>query len=133
MLYKHTNVSGKHLREQTQFKLIVKKELVATNGLLISDVSVFGAKTRKVAQQPSTFSTRNTLERGPVASKSSLLIGILQGTPLPQQVKSVTGLVLQFKVLTEHPKKPRSQVSKQESLQFHLYKRIHYYLDCYCT
>ena len=56
-----TYVSCKHLKAQIQLRFIVKKELVATYGYG-SVVSVFGAKTLKVAQQPSTFSTLKTLE-----------------------------------------------------------------------
>ena len=77
-------------------------------------------KTLKVAQQPSIFSTRNTLEQDPgVVEQStlSLVVGMVQGVPLPLQVYNVTGLVLQPTVVVPHPKNPRSQVSRQQSPQ----------------
>jgi hypothetical protein len=90
----------------------VKKEFVGSYGKELV-VSVFGIRTLKVAQQPSTFSILKILEV--VVSRGSLLIGILQGTPLPQHVYNITGRVLQFTELVQHPKKPLSQVSKQAS------------------
>ena len=112
-----TNVSGRHLSEQTQFRFIVKKELVATYGIVVSVVSGLAANTLKVAQQPSIFSTRKTLEHVTPSSPQvtfSLVVGILQGVPLPQQVYSITGLVLQLSVVAPHPKHPRSHFSKQQ-------------------
>ena len=99
---------------------MVKNEFVATYGFSVSVVSGFGAKTRNVAQQPSIFSTRKTLEQLPgvvVQSILSLVVGIVHGAPLPLQVYKVIGLVLQLKVVVPQPKNPRSQVSKQQSPQ----------------
>lgn len=83
-------VSGKQRSEQTQFKFIVKNEFVATYGIVAaSAVSGFGANTRKVAQQPSIFSTLKTLEQVTPASPQvtfSRVVGILHGVPFPQQV-----------------------------------------------
>ena len=101
-------------------KFIVKNELVATYGIKVSVVSGFGAKTLNVAQQPSIFSTLNTLEQVTPSSPHttfSRVVGILHGVPLPQHVYNITGLVLQFNVVAPHPKNPRSHVSKQVSLQ----------------
>lgn len=113
-------MSCKHLNEQTQFRFIVKKLFVATYGIVsTSVVSGFGASTLNVAQHPSTFSTLNTFEHVTPAvpqTTSSLVVGIDHGVPFPQQVYNTTGLVLQPNVDTEHPKKPRSQVSKHASL-----------------
>lgn len=102
---------------------MVKNEFVATYGFSVSVVSGFGAKTRNVAQQPSIFSTRKTLEQVvPTFSQliSSFVVGILHGVPLPQQVYKITGLVLQLNgVVTPQPRNPLSQVSRQLSaLQF---------------
>ena len=80
--------------------------------------SVLAANTRNVAQQPSTFSTLNTLEHVTptvVQSTFSLVVGIDHGVPLPAQVYSIIGLVLHPTVDTAHPRKPRSQVSKHAS------------------
>ena len=113
-------MSFKHLRLHTQFKFIVKNEFVGTYGLATSVVSGFGARTRNVAQHPSTFSTRNTFEQVTPASPqvtSSFTVGILHGVPFPQQVYNITGLVLQLSgAEIPHPRKPRSQVSKHVSL-----------------
>lgn len=74
-----------------QLQSIVKNELVVTYGYR-EVVSVFSARTLKVQQLPSIFSTLNTVEQVvPIASPlqlvvTSLVIGILQGVPLPQQV-----------------------------------------------
>jgi len=87
-----TKVSSKHLIMHTQLKLIVKNELVASNGNP-AVVSVFGANTLKVAQQSSNFSNLNTVEVSVTAG--SLLIGIANGVAPPEQVYKVTGLVLQ--------------------------------------
>ena len=76
---------------QTQLKLIVKNELVLSNGN-IEVVSVFGARTLKVAQQSSSFSNLNTVEV-PVTA-GSLDIGIARGVLPEEQVYNVTGLVL---------------------------------------
>lgn len=118
--YTHsTAVSCKQRITQRQFKSIVKKEFVATYGTLAVDAgSVLGAKTRKVAQLPSNFSTRKTLEQfvyGSLQSIFSFEIGIFHGVPLPQQVYNITGLVLQTSELAPHPKNPLSQVSRQFS------------------
>lgn len=84
-----TNVSVKQRIAQTQSKLIVKKELVATYGLTLV-VSGLSARTRQVQQFPSTFSTLNTLEQvvdiSVQVAVESLLVGIVHGAPLPQQV-----------------------------------------------
>ena len=88
--------------------------------MFVSSVSGLAAKTLKVAQQPSIFSTLKTLEQvAPAALQLmfSLVVGMLHGVPLPQQVYSITGLVLQLNVETPQPKKSRSQVSRQDSLE----------------
>lgn len=91
-----TKVSSKHLSMQQQPKLIVKKELVASNGNVLV-VSVFGASTLKVAQHPSNFSSLKTVEVS--VSVGDLLIGIASGVfPLPH-VYSTIGLVLKNKQL----------------------------------
>src|SRR5699024_2914927 len=69
-----TKVSSKHLSEHTQFRLIVKNEFVAMNGKVVVG-SVFGVKTRHVAQQPSNFSNLNTEDV--TVSVGLLLIGIV--------------------------------------------------------
>ena len=77
-------------------------------------------KTLKVAQQPSIFSTLNTLEQvaSPVPHTTfSRVVGILHGVPFPQHVYNTTGLVLHPRVVVPHPKNPLSQVSKQVSPQ----------------
>jgi len=98
----------------------VKKLLVATYGIVsTSVVSGLGANTLNVAQHPSTFSTLNTFEHVTPSvphTTFSLVVGMLHGVPFPQQVYNIIGLVLQPIVDTEHPKKPRSQVSKHASL-----------------
>lgn len=117
-----TNVSFKHLRAQTQFRFIVKNEFVATKG--IADASSqfgFGSSTLNVAQQSSSFSIRKTLEHfsSHVSQFTfSFVVGILHGVPFEQQVNNIIGLVLQFKLDAEQPKKPLSHVSKQLSMQF---------------
>jgi hypothetical protein len=73
-----------------------------------------------VQQLPSIFSTLNTDEQVVVSVQPvvvSLLIGIVQGVPLPQHVYKVTGLVLQIKQLGPPPSIGLSQVSKQLSGQ----------------
>ena len=86
-----TNVSSKHLKQQTQFRLIVKNELVATKGYADSE-SVFGASTLHVAQQSSNFSNLNTVEV--LVSVGLLDTGIARGLfPVPQ-VYNTIGLVL---------------------------------------
>ena len=122
-------MSFKQRSAHTQFKFIVKNEFVATYGLATSVVSGFGARTRNVAQQPSIFSTRNTLEQvTPTFPQvtSSFVVGILHGVPFPQQVYKITGLVLQLNgVVIPQPRKPLSQVSRQLSaLQFAFCCRI---------
>jgi len=77
---------------QTQLKLIVKNELVHTNGN-IEVVSVLGSSTLKVAQQSSNFSNLNTVDV--VVSPGSLEIGIANGVLPEEHVYRVTGLVLQ--------------------------------------
>ena len=89
--YKHTKVSFRQRRQQTQFKFMVKKLFVVLYSL-VSVVSVFGTKTRKVQQHPSHFSTLNTLLVSP--SAVLLLVGIDQAVPLPAQVYNIIGLVL---------------------------------------
>ena len=106
-----TNVSSKHLIIQTQPKLIVKKEFVASYGNVLPS-SVFGANTLNVAQQPSNFSNLKTLLV--VVILGSLLIGITSGVLPLAHVYSTIGLVLKNKQLF-CPKKPLSQVSKQQS------------------
>ena len=86
-----TKVSSKHLIIQTQFKLIVKNEFVETNGNTLV-VSGFGARTLKVAQHPSNFSKRNTVEV--IVSSGSLDIGSASGVFPDPQVYKDTGLVL---------------------------------------
>ena len=86
-----TTVSSRHLSMQQHPKLIVKNELVASYGKTL-DSSVLGASTLQVAQQPSNFSSLNTLLV--VVILGSLLIGIASGVfPLPQ-VYNTIGLVL---------------------------------------
>ena len=76
----------------TQLKLIVKNELVHTNGN--NDVvSGLVVSTLNVAQQSSNFSNLNTLDV--VVSVASLEIGIDNGVLPDEQVYNVTGLVLQ--------------------------------------
>lgn len=106
-----TKVSSKHLSMHTQFKLIVKNELVAVNGktLVVSGLVV---STLKVAQQSSNFSKRNTVLV--VVSVGLLLIGIAIGVDADPHVYKLTGLVLQ-KLEQLWPKNPLSQVSKQLS------------------
>jgi len=94
-----------------QFKLIVKKEFVATKGKAF-DVSGLVAKTRHVAQQSSSFSKRKILDV--TVSLGDLLIGNVNGVLPLEQVYKTIGLVLQ-KVVQFCPKKPRSQVCKQVS------------------
>ena len=114
-----TNVSCKHLKTHKHDKSIVKNEFVATYGIVATSVgSGLSANTLKVAQQPSIFSTLNTLEQVTPSSPQttfSLVVGIVHGVPLPQQLYNTTGLVLHPKVVAEHPKKPLSHVSKQFS------------------
>jgi hypothetical protein len=94
----------------------VKNELVATNGIVaLVSGSVFGAKTLKVAHPSSIFSTLNTVDVS--VSVGSLLIGIASGVLQHPHKYKVIGLVLQFKLVVEHPKKPLSHVSKQDSPQ----------------
>ena len=109
-----TNVSGKHLIAQTQLRFIVKNEFVVIYGISVSSEFVFGANTLNVAQEPSSFSILKTLEHdvSPGHVIFSLTVGMLHGVPFPQQVYSITGLVLHNKVLALQPKKPLSQVSK---------------------
>ena len=87
-----TKVSSKHLIIHTHPKLIVKNELVASNGKP-DVVSVFGANTLKVAQQSSSFSNLNTVEV--VVSAGSLLIGNANGVEPLEHVYKTIGLVLQ--------------------------------------
>ncbi len=94
---------------------MVKNEFVDTygNSLVVSGLA---AKTRKVQQQPSNFSTRKTLEQVAPASLQTVLsfvVGILNGTPFDRY--NITGLVLQVKEFVPLPKNPLSQVSKQVS------------------
>jgi len=97
----------------------VKKELVAKKGLVSSQVSVLGASTLQVAQQPSNFSILQTQEvcvhSGPWHALSFLFVGKLNGILFDPQRYNTTGLVLHFIEAILHPKKPRSQVSKQVS------------------
>ena len=86
-----TNVSSKHLNTHTQFKFIVKKELVASYGNILV-VSVFGASTLHVAQHSSSFSNLNTVLV--VVIVGSLLIGIASGSLPVEHVYSTIGLVL---------------------------------------
>ena len=106
-----TKVSSKHLIMHTQSRLIVKNELVATNGN-VDVVSVFGASTRHVAQQLSNFSNLNTVDVA--VSAGSLLMGIASGVPLLPHVYKTIGLVLQ-NVVQFCPKNPLSQVCKHVS------------------
>ena len=77
-----TNVSSRHLNMHTHPKFIVKKELVLSYGNTLV-VSVFGANTLNVAQQPSNFSNLNTVLV--VVTAGSLLIGIASASfPVPQ-------------------------------------------------
>jgi len=74
-----TNVSFKHLIAHTQPKSIVKNESVAINSLLHVVAFGFGAKTRNVAQQSSSFSILNTHEQvfgSLLQSITSLVVGI---------------------------------------------------------
>lgn len=86
-----TNVSDRHLILHKQLQSIVKKTLVATYGYKLVE-SVLSAKTLNVAQLPSIFSTLKTFEQVALTSEpaqltvESLVIGMLQGTPFPQQV-----------------------------------------------
>ena len=69
---------------------MVKKELVATYGFKLV-VSGLSARTLKVQQFPSIFSTLKTLEHVVLVVPAqdtvvSLVVGMLQGTPFPQQV-----------------------------------------------
>ena len=115
-----TYVSGKQRSAHTQFKFIVKNEFVATYGIVADVVSsVFSAKTLNVAQHPSIFSTLKTFEHVTPSSPQTtfvLVVGILQGVPLPQQVYNTTGLVLHANEVVPQPKNPLSQVSRHVSL-----------------
>ena len=98
----------------------MKNEFVATYGVVAAVAgSVLVAKTLNVAQFPSSFSIRNTLEQEASLAVLQLMfsfeIGIFHGVPLPQQVYSITGLVLHTSELAPQPKKPLSQVSKHFS------------------
>lgn len=106
-----TKVSSRHLKMHTQFRLIVKNELVASYGNE-DVVSSLGAKTRHVAQQSSNFSNLKTVDVVVIAG--SLLIGIANGVDPLEHVYSTIGLVLQ-KVVQFCPKKPLSQVCKHVS------------------
>jgi len=107
----------------------VKKQLVATYGISAVCVSsVLGANTLKVQQHPSTFSTLNTSEHvTPISphSPASLDVGILHGVPLHPQVYSLIGRVLKQGQLTEQPKNPLSQVSRQQSFVSAFCCKIH--------
>ena len=73
-----TNTSCKHLIQHKQFRFSVKKEFVATNGCSeLPACSQFTASTRHVAQLPSSFSTRNTVDL--VSSLKTFEIGFLMG------------------------------------------------------
>ena len=113
VFYKHsTYVSDRQRKQQTQFRFIVKKELVAAYGNC--EPSVVGAKTRKVQLHPSSFSTLKTFEHPvPVHSVLSFSIGKLKASPLHKY--NCTGLVLHVKELVPQPRKPRSHVSKHVS------------------
>jgi len=105
--------------QHKQSQSIVKKELVATYGFKLV-VSVLSAKTLKVQQLPSIFSTLKTVDVVCVVvvapdAELSLLIGILHAVPLLPHVYKLTGLVLQIKQLGPPPSIGRSQVSKQFS------------------
>ena len=79
-------MSCKHLRQQTQLRFTVKKEFVATYGIVATcAASGFAAKTLNVAQHPSIFSTQNTDDLVSPAT-SSLLVGISNGVLLLPQV-----------------------------------------------
>lgn len=120
-----TTVSGKQRKAQQQLRFIVKKEFVATYGIVTASAgSGFEASTRKVAQLPSIFSTRNTQDVSAASQLPSRVVGILKGTPFPAHVYNMIGLVLQLKVVTLQPRKPRSQVSRQLSEQSALLCRI---------
>lgn len=114
-----TNVSFKHLMLHTQFKFIVKKEFVATYGI-VADVVTSGlsANTLKVAQHPSIFSILNTLEHTTPSSPQvtfSLVVGIVHGVPFPQHVYNMIGRVLKKKLVAVFPKNPLSHVSRHAS------------------
>lgn len=83
--YRHsTNVSSKHFIAQIQFKLMVKNDSVAIYGQLLL-VSGLLVRTLKVAQQPSIFSIRKTIEQLLPASVQligSLVVGKDQTSPL---------------------------------------------------
>ena len=122
-------MSGKQRKTHTQFRFMVKNVFVEMYGIVAEVVeSGLSANTRKVAQHPSIFSTRNTFEHTTPSSPqttSSLVVGILHGVPFPQQVYSIIGLVLHPTVETLHPKNPLSQVSRQQlSEQFAFCCRI---------
>ena len=107
-----TNVSSRHLILHTQPKFIVKKELVASYGKTLPS-SVFGACTRNVEQQQSSFSILNTVLVVVIAG--SLLLGIAIGSSPELQLYNTIGLVLK-NILLLCPRKPLSQVSRQQSL-----------------
>ena len=81
---------------QQQFKFIVKKLFVERYGWLLQHVwSGLATNTLNVQQFPSSFSTLNTFEHSAQelsnevfeqVQVTSLLVGILIGTPLPQHV-----------------------------------------------
>lgn len=105
-----TYVSDKQRSAHTQFKFIVKKELVDEKL-----PSVFGNKTLNVQQHSSNFSTLNTFEQlsPEQIAVLSFSVGILKGCPLHKY--NITGLVLHVNELEPQPKNPLSQVSKQVS------------------
>ena len=106
------NVSGRHLRAPTQFRLIVKNESVPTYGALsIAVVSGFCASTRQVAQHPSTFSTLNTVL---VPGTPLSVYGNDQASPSAQRYKLI-GLVLKHIVVGIGPKNGLSQPSAKQS------------------
>ena len=78
-------MSVKQRIAQTQLKLIVKNELVATYGFKLV-VSGLSSNTRQVQQLLSTFSTRNTDEVVPPVT-GSLVVGIVSAVPLDPHVK----------------------------------------------
>ena len=78
-------MSVKQRIAQTQLKLIVKNELVATYGFKLV-VSGFSSNTRQVQQLLSTFSTRNTDEVVPPVT-GSFVVGIVSAVPLDPHVK----------------------------------------------
>ena len=95
----------------------MKNEFVAIYGLILA-VSGLSASTLHVQQFPSTFSTLNTHEQACVSfglAVKSLVVGILSGHPLAQQVNNIIGLVLQIKQLGPPPKDGLSHESKQLS------------------